>query len=213
MVWDSLSTAASLIWRRMGLLVAANVLWLLLSLPIVTWPAATAGLFLLAQRVVREELDGEPVEARLSDFWDGFRQYWQRSSLLTLLDVGMLALILVALMFYIRSSVEPLRWLVGPIALVGLVWLGAQLYLYPLLLYRPSDRPWETMRTALLIALGYPLSTLSLTLTAIVLFLPAIGLAGPVLFIFFSAAAVFQTVVFRQVLTQAGQEGLSGVMS
>src|SRR3954454_15229384 len=123
MVWDSVSIAAGLIWRRIGLLVAANVLWLLLSLLIVTWPAATAGLFYLVQLVVREELEHEPLEARLSDFWDGFRQHWQRSSLVTILDVGVLFLIVVALVFYFRSSVEPLRWLVGPILLVWLVWL------------------------------------------------------------------------------------------
>ena len=30
----------------------------------------------------------EPLEAHLSDFWVGFRRHWQRSSLLTILDVG-----------------------------------------------------------------------------------------------------------------------------
>ena len=120
MVWDSVSIAAGLVWRRIGLLVAANVLWLLLSLLVVTWPAATAGLFYLAHRVVREELEREPLEAHLSDFWVGFRRHWQRSSLLTIIDVGALCLILVALSFYLRSSVEPLRWLVGPILLVCL---------------------------------------------------------------------------------------------
>jgi uncharacterized membrane protein YesL len=213
MVWDSVSTAAGLVWRRMGLLVAANVLWLVLSLPIVTWPAATAGLFLLVQRMVREELDGEPIEARLGDIWEGFRQHGVRSSLLTLLDVAALALIVVALVFYARSPAEPFRWLVGPIALVGLLWLGAQLYLYPLLLRRPPNRPWEVMRTALLVALANPLSTLSLTVTALVLFVVAVGLAGPALFIFFSAMATLQTVILRQILIKEVQERLSGAMS
>lgn len=213
MVWDSVATAGGLIWRRLGLLVAANVLWLLLSLLVVTWPAATAGLFYLAQRIVREDLEREPLEAHLSDFWEGFRRHWQRSSILTILDVGALFLILVALFFYLRSSVEPLRWLVGPILLVLLVWLGAQLYLYPRLLQRPSDPPWEVLRAALLIALGYPLSTLSLLATSLVFFVAATLLAGPVLLIFFSAMAVLQTVILRQVLIQARQEGLNGATS
>ena len=45
MVWECVSTASRLFWRHLGMLVMANILWLLLSVPIVTWPAATAGLF------------------------------------------------------------------------------------------------------------------------------------------------------------------------
>ena len=75
-----------------------------------------------------------------------------------------------ALVFYGGSAQEPLRWLVGPIGLVGLAWITAQLYVYPLLLQRPESRPWEIMREALLMALGYPLSSLSLLLTVLVLF-------------------------------------------
>src|SRR4051794_12607715 len=210
MVWDSVSIAAGLIWRRLGLLVAANVLWLLLSLLVVTWPAATAGLFYLAQRIVREDLEREPLEARLGDFWDGFRRHWQRSSLLTIMDAGAIFLILMALFFYLHSSIEPLRWLVGPMLLVCLAWFGAQLYLYPRLLQRPSEPPWEILRAALLIALGYPLSTLSLLIPSLFLFVAATILAGPVLLIFFSSMAVLQTVILRQVLIQARQEGLTG---
>ena len=66
------------------------------------------------------------------------------------------------------------------------------------------------MRASLLIALGYPLSTLSLLVTSLVLFVAATLLAGPVLFIFFSAMAVLQTVILRQVLIQARHEGLNG---
>ncbi len=88
MVWESVSTASRLFWRHLGMLVVANILWLLLSLLIVTWPAATAGLFYLVRRVVQEELDAPPQEARLGDFWDGFRQYWLRSSVLSVIDLA-----------------------------------------------------------------------------------------------------------------------------
>src|SRR5215211_8829938 len=87
MVWESVSTASRLFWRHLGMLVMANILWLLLSLPIVTWPAATAGLFYLVRRVVQEELDAPLQEARLGDFWDGFRRYWPRSSVLSVIDL------------------------------------------------------------------------------------------------------------------------------
>jgi len=207
MVWESVSTASRLFWRHLGMLVVANILWLLLSLPIVTWPAATAGLFYLVRRVVQEELDAPHQEARLADFWVGFRQYWLRSSVLSIIDLAGTVMIGVALVFYGGSTREPLRWLVGPIGLIGLAWITAQLYVYPLLLERTGSRPLEIMREALLIALGYPLSSLSLLVTVLVLTIAAVALAGPVLFVFFSAIAMIQTVMLRQVLLQRGEIG------
>ena len=192
------------------MLVVANILWLLLSLPIVTWPAATAGLFYLVRRVIQEELDAPAQDARLGDFWDGFRQYWLRSSALSVIDLVGLGVIAVALVFYGGSTDEPLRWLVGPIGLIGLAWITAQLYVYPLLLERAGSRPWEIMREALLMALGYPLSSLSLLLTVFVLTVTAVALAGPILFVFFSAIAMLQTVMLRQVLLQRGETGMVG---
>jgi len=207
MVWESVATASRLFWRHLGMLVVANILWLLLSLLIVTWPAATAGLFYLVRRVVQEELGASPWETRIGDFWHGFRQYWLRSSLLTVIDLAGLGLIAIALMFYGGSTAEPLRWLVGPIGLIGLVWVTAQLYVYPLLLERTGSRPWQVMREALLMAIGYPLSSLSLLVTVIVLTIAAVALAGPVLFVFFSAIAMLQTVMLRHVLLHRGEIG------
>jgi uncharacterized membrane protein YesL len=157
--------------------------------------------------VVEEELGSSPREARLGDFWHGFRQYWLRSSLLAVIDLAGLGLIAVALVFYGGSTAEPLRWLVGPLVLIGLVWITAQLYVYPLLLERTRSRPWEVMREALLMAIGYPLSSLSLLVTVIVLTIAAVALAGPVLFVFFSAIAMLQTVMLRQVLLHRGETG------
>jgi uncharacterized membrane protein YesL len=205
MVGTIVSTAGKIFWRRLGLMVVANVLWLLMSLPIVTWPAATAGLFALIRRVVTEELDDATLETRIGDFWDGFRAHWQRGTLVTLLDLAGVGIIVVAFIFYGRSSVEALRWLVGPIALVLIAWLAANLYVYPLLLHRRLSSAWEVLREALLVALAYPLTSLSLLITSLVLAVPAIVLAGPVLFVFFSAMATLQTVALRQILIDRGE--------
>jgi uncharacterized membrane protein YesL len=200
MVASSVFIAARLYWRRMGLMVLANLLWLALSLLIVTWPAATAGLFTLVRRVVEEEVENAPHEASLRDFWDGFRRHGLRSTLVTALELVGIVVLVVALLFYGRSEVEPFRWLVGPLGLIGLLWIASSLYVYPLLVLRAQLRPWEIIRAAGLIALGYPLSTLSLLLTSLVLLVAAVALAGPVLLVFFSAMALLQTVALRQVL-------------
>jgi uncharacterized membrane protein YesL len=59
--------------------VAANMLWVICSLPVITMPAATAGLFAVMVTWVR----GESVEP-LSVFFDGMRQHWRSSTLLML---------------------------------------------------------------------------------------------------------------------------------
>jgi uncharacterized membrane protein YesL len=189
----------------MGLLLAANVLWIALILPIVTWPAATAGLFYLIGRVVKEELDFEPRYARLSDFWQGVREHGWRGSLLALIDLLALLIVGVALRFYSQSQTEWLRWLVGPIGLIGLAWAGAQLYLYPLLIQRPQRPIWQLAREAFLIAISYWIYTLSLLVTATILAVAAALLAGPILLIFFSMLAMFGTVALRLVLIHRGE--------
>lgn len=197
-----------LFWRRLGLFLTANLIWLGLSLLIVPWPAATAGLFYLARRVIEEELTADPQPATLSDFWAGLRMYWLRSSILAAGDLGVLVIIAVALRFYGGSSVAPLNWLVGPITLIGLACLGAQLYLYPLLIQRTGRPLWALAREALLIAISYPVNTISLLLLCGVLAIAALILAGPILLVFFAFLALLQTVALRTILAQRGELAL-----
>lgn len=178
----------------------ANVVWLALSLPIVTWPAATAGLFWLVRQVVQEELDGAPRETRLGDFWVGFRQHGIRSTVLTAIDTAAFVAIVVAILFYSQSPAEPLRWLLGPLVLIGVLWAGGQLYLYPLLLERAEQPPLQVLREALLTAVAFPPLTLALLVTSVILAAAAAVLLGPILFVFFSAIAMLQTVALRQLL-------------
>jgi uncharacterized membrane protein YesL len=205
LVWNCVTTALLLVWRRLGLLLLANVLWIVLCLPIVTGPAATAGLFYLVARIVKEELDFEPRYARLGDFLQGFRQHGLRGSLLGAINLGALLAILVALRFYGQSSVEWLRYLVGPIGLIGLAWAGTQLYLYPLLIFRPARSAWALIREALLTAVGNATYTASLLTTVLVLAVAAVVLAGPVLLIFFSLLAMLDTIALRLILIQRGE--------
>src|SRR3954471_23890835 len=101
MAWDILLLALKLFWRRLGLLLAANVIWLGLSLLIVPWPAATAGLFYLIRCIVAEELDADPPNTpTIRDFWAGMRQHWLRGSIAAVGDLFALMLIVVALVFY-----------------------------------------------------------------------------------------------------------------
>lgn len=209
MPWDLFMLTLRVFWRRMGLFLTANLLWLAMSLLVVTWPAATAGLFHLARRVVEEELAADPRQAVIADFWEGFRQHWRRATLLTLIDLAALAVIAVSLRFYGEGTIAELGWLVGPITLVGLAWAGAQLYLFPLLLHRDDRSPLAVAREAFLMAISYPLLTLTLMLLTLVLAAGATILAGPILLLFFALMALIQTMMLRTLLAQRGELALT----
>lgn len=197
--------SARLLFRRMGILLVGNVLWILFSLPLVTWPAATGALFYLVYRVVQEERAADPHYARPSDFWEGFRRYWPQSSLLALLDLVILVILVVALRFYGGGAIEGLRWVVGPVAVIALAWLGAQMYLFPLLIVAPDKSPVAVLRTALLTAIGYPAYTLTLLVLSLLLAAICFVLAGPVLLLLFAMLAMVQTMALRIVRIQRGE--------
>ncbi|MBA3947054.1 MAG: DUF624 domain-containing protein [Herpetosiphonaceae bacterium] len=205
MAWEIVTWSLRLLWRHLGLFLLANVLWLVLTLCVVTWPAATGGLFYLVEMVVREEWDNGPQDAKLSDFWVGFKQFGLRSTALALMDLAIIVLIAGSFWFYSHQSWEPLRWLVGPISVVGVAWAGAQLYLFPLMIRRPSHGLASWLRESLLITVSYPANTCSLLLVALVLAFAALILAGPFLLIFFSILALLQTIALRFVLIQRGE--------
>ena len=76
--WQVFRRTLSDLWDEMYLLVMVNVLWVALNLLLVTGPSATAGLFVFTHRLARGE------EAGLCDFFAGFRRYFWRSWLWTI---------------------------------------------------------------------------------------------------------------------------------
>lgn len=176
-----------------------------MSLPLITLPAATGGLFYLVNRVVSEERDLDPKPAEIGDFWVGFRSFWKRSTLLGSLDFLALAMLVVALLFYLRSPIEPFRWLIGPVFLILVVFLGMQIYLFSLLIVSPEVSIWSIFRQAFLLVLAYPLDNLILLITLIVLATVSFVLAGPVLLLLFSLLALIQTIALRLVRLDRGE--------
>lgn len=189
----------------MGVFLAGNVLWLVVSLPLITLPAATGGLFYLVYRVVSEERDLDPKPAEIGDFWVGLRSYWQRSTLLGLLDFVALAMLLIALLFYLSSPIEPFRWFIGPVFLILIVFLGMQIYLFSLLIVSPEASIWSIFRQAFSLVLAYPLDNLLLLVSSIVLTAISFALAGPVLLLLFSLLALIQTIALRIVRIEQGE--------
>jgi uncharacterized membrane protein YesL len=107
------------IWNtydHLGLLVLANFLWLALCVPVVTAPAATAGLFHLARLLTFGE------EAGPRDLLRGFRRYFFPALKLGLLDLVAFVLLWINIDFY--SHLRSIAALPGFILAAALIWAG-----------------------------------------------------------------------------------------
>lgn len=189
------TTAARLTFRRIGLLMVANVLWWLLSLPLITWPPATAGLYHLAHCL--HGPDAETTTWRV--FFHGFRAHLLRSWALMAVDLLLGGMLVINLLFYLARP-APVYWLWVPTAWFLAVWVGMQLYLWPLLSAGASAPLHITFRNALTLVLHYPGFTLGLLILLGVTSLVGMILAGPVLLILIAFLAMTQTVALHTLL-------------
>jgi len=196
-IWLVFTASARLTFRRIGLLMVVNVLWWLFSLPLVTWPPATAALYHVAQRLTHLE---ESEQTTWRHFFDGLGIYGLRSWQLMAADAAMAVALVVSFLFYFGQSHLALRWLSIPILCLITLWGGMQLYLFPLLIEQEDKRVPLVFRNAFVLALGNPSFTfpLGLLLTAVTVI--GVTLAGPVLFILISFLAVTQTLALQKLL-------------
>ena len=151
----------------------------------------------MVHRVVSEEEDKAPEWASHKDFWVGLRLHWLRSSVVGFLDLAALVVLLVTLRFYLTSPEEYLRWLAGPVLIILLMWIGMQLFLFPLLIQFPDESLLQLAKRAMFLVFGYPLYCLVMVAISVVLLVVSVSLAGPVLVLTFSLLAVVQTIAFR----------------
>jgi uncharacterized membrane protein YesL len=117
-------------YDHIGLLVLANLLWLLLTLPVVTAPAAAAGLFSLCAELAEES------EPRLSSFFRGFRRWFRPAFKLGLVEAAATVVLWVNIDFY--SHLRGGASVPGLILSAVMVWLAAffllmHVHLFPLL--------------------------------------------------------------------------------
>lgn len=205
MAWTAFRLSLKPIFRRLGVLLVGNVLWIVVSLPLITLPAATGALFYLVHRVILEERNLDPQGARVGDFWEGLRLHWRRSTLLGFLDFGALIVLVITLQFYLWNSQEVLRFLAGPAIVIFIVWLVMQLVLFPLLIVYPEEPIWLIIRRAFFLVLGYPLDSIMLVIWLLLLTAISMVLAGPVLLLLFSVTAFIQTMFLRLIRISRGE--------
>ncbi len=135
-----------------------NLLWLMLSLPIVTAPAAWAGLIRLSRTAQTAP------SVNLDEFWQGFRDNLRRGFVLGVLNLVVVGINVVNLAAYWTQpgvGATVLRW-VWLLAL--LVWFSIQLYLWPLFYEMKEPTLRGAFRNAAVMVYLNPLFTLGLWL-------------------------------------------------
>jgi uncharacterized membrane protein YesL len=147
--------------------VLANLLWALASLPLVTLPAATAGLFAVMLARVR----GEPGST-IHTFIEGMQQHWRRATTLILLNLlggGLVALN--AVIFPMMDlSTDPLAFVARSVTLfAALALVVMNVYAWPLLVLFESMSLKTVLASSARLALTHPLMSLGLAVTAVVI--------------------------------------------
>jgi uncharacterized membrane protein YesL len=136
-------------------LIILNVVWFLVSLPIISLIPATAALFYATNRLAHHQ------SADWRTFLEGFRLYLWRSWLWGLLNIVIIAAALSNILFYSRTSADWAVWVRALVFLLTVLWLALQVYMLPLMMEQEKPDVRLALRNSAVIFLKRPLRTLA----------------------------------------------------
>lgn len=176
----------------------ANVLWFLLTLPIITAPAAWAGLVNLSRQAYLNQ------NVSLADFWSGFRINLRRGMVMALLNIFIIVINLFNLGTY-QNLNDPLTVLLrGTWWLILVLWLAVQFYMWPLLYELKQPSLVGALRNALVMIMLNPLFTLVILIATTLLIALSMLLFPAWILLTGSALAIVSTGSVLDRLTAAG---------
>jgi uncharacterized membrane protein YesL len=189
-------------------LIVTNLLWFVLTLPIVTAFPAAAGLSYAANQVVK----GKSVNWRT--FFEGFKEYLGYSYKWGFLTLITYAVLLIALSFY--NAIDA-SWAVALTALsfaFVILWTIIQLYALPLVFEQVEKSLLMALRNSLVLLLKRPLATFGLLLGIVaiaaisIILPPLVFVISPALASYFISKNISKSLqIFRK---QAAEESEAG---
>ncbi len=188
-------------------LIVANLLWVLLTLPVVTAFPAVAGLAYSANRVAK----GKSVDWRT--FFEGFKEYLGYSYKWGFLSLLAYALLYIAFSFY--NAIEASWAVVLTGMMIGFIvlWTIIQLYTLPLVFEQVDKSIRMALRNSLVLFLKRPFPTFGLLLgilviVAITIVIPPVAFViSPALISYFINKNMLKSLqLLRQELEAAGTE-------
>lgn len=169
----------------------ANVLCLLLMLPLVTAPAAWAGMIRMSRAAYLSPA------ADVHEFWAGFRENLRRGLLLGVVNILVVIVTWVNLTAYrtetgLFFNVARITW-----TLALLLWITMQLYLWPIFYEMETPSLRGAMRNALVMIVLNPLFTLGFMIgVALIVAFSSVFVVAWGLLTFGAIAAVSTAAVF-----------------
>jgi uncharacterized membrane protein YesL len=182
-----------------------NLLWIVLSLPIITAPVAWAGLIRFSYYAHRRPT------VSFDEFWQGFRENLKRGAMIGILNIVIVVVNvsnLVAYQHVSGAAVAVLRvvWL---LALVG--WFAVQLYVWPLLYAMEQPSLKGAYRNAIVMIVLNPLFTLGVWLVCIVVVVFSTAFPVAWLLLTGGALAAIANTAVQDRLRAAGYDASSAV--
>lgn len=192
------------LWFLMAIVLPYGVLYLsvsfvpwaglsvaLTALALVLVPPATAALFHVAWCLAHER------RIEFGYFWQGFREYFGKSWLVTGIMIAVLAILLADAYFFFRAENGVFAVLGFIMLWVLLFWVAIQVYLYPLLIALEKKRLGLLFRNAAQLVIVFPLFCLLMLLVAllgtalsVLLLVPVATVWMPFIALLFSRAFV-----------------------
>lgn len=144
-------------------LMLVNVLWAVLTVPLITAPAALAGLYYATNQLAHDR----PISWRT--FFHGFRQYFGIGLRWVLLNFFFLSVAVSNLIFYDQFEGTWVFWVQALFIALIILWLIFQTFTFPLLLELSSRRLLVSMRNTLILLARRPGLALGVALLGVLL--------------------------------------------
>ncbi|MBI1277493.1 MAG: DUF624 domain-containing protein [Anaerolineaceae bacterium] len=184
--------------HRGSLYIWANVLWILLSVPIVTAPSAWAALVYMSREAYLKP------SVSLDDFWLGFRTNLRRGMIVAVLNLLVIGVNASNLFAYPNQSGILVMWLRGVWLSILVVWIMIQFYMWPLLFELKEPSLINAFRNAAIMIFRNPLYSFTLFLIILAVVITSTLLVGAWPLISGSALAVMSAGAVMERLAAAG---------
>jgi uncharacterized membrane protein YesL len=150
----------------LGALILVNLIWFLLTLPVITAVPALGGLYYATNHHVHHK------SADWRTFVEGFRAHFWLSWRWGLLNAASFGILAGGVWFYGSTETAWARWVQAVLVGIAMLWALIQVYTFPLLLEQRDRRLRVAMRNSLVMLVRLPLPTVAnaIIIAALVLF-------------------------------------------
>ena len=145
-MWKALVNAYDAGWD----LVVVNLLWFVLSIPIITLPATMAGMAYYAHELAHNE------SVTWRDFFVGMKKYFWPSMRFLLLNLVIFFLMLFYRNYFDGLNVAATPYVVSLVYGLGIIWLLLMPYVFPLMLEQKKPGLRDGLRNSLVMYVKWP---------------------------------------------------------